>query len=298
MTPSSGGLHGAYLKSDIIEQCGRQRLRNALSSGELRVRWPGVVIDAKRELDPWTNAAAALLAVGDWAVLSHTTAAYLQGCTSVDPVKTHALVPYGVAARSRQGLVVHRGGYEACDVVRCEGLRMLRLDRALVDVLCAADPAAALAVTDEALRAAGSAGESFRAIVRERVEIRPDRRGTVRAAKLLELASPRAESPAESWLRLIIFDSGLPLPVVNYSLLGLDGRELFRLDLAWVELRICLEYDGYAAHAGREERDESREQELRRRGWIVIRASRADLSDPSRMLRELRNAFASRGRTW
>jgi hypothetical protein len=112
------------------------------------------------------------------------------------------------------------------------------------------------------------------------------------------LASPRAESAPESWTRMLLIESGFPLSEVNFSLLSSSGRELYRLDLAWPHLRIAVEYDGHASHAGREAEDEAREDDLCKRGWIVVRARSADLVDPTRFLTELRAAFARRGYRW
>ena len=97
---------------------------------------------------------------------------------------------------------------------------------------------------------------------------------------------------------MLIIELGFPLPEVNFVLLSPAGRELYRLDLAWPQLRIALEYDGHAAHAGREEHDAAREDDLRRRGWILVRARAEDLADPFRLRNELRAAFTSRGYTW
>ena len=97
---------------------------------------------------------------------------------------------------------------------------------------------------------------------------------------------------------MLIIERGFPLPEVNFSLRSPAGREVYRLDLAWPGLRIAVEYDGHAVHAGREEEDAAREEDLRRRGWIVVRARAADLADPTRLLAELRAAFAQRGYTW
>jgi very-short-patch-repair endonuclease len=97
---------------------------------------------------------------------------------------------------------------------------------------------------------------------------------------------------------MLLIESGFPLPEVNFPLLTPDGRELYRLDLAWPQLRIALEYDGHAVHAGHEEHDEARDADLRARGWIVVHARAADLVDPSRLRTELRAAFARRGYNW
>ena len=97
---------------------------------------------------------------------------------------------------------------------------------------------------------------------------------------------------------MVLIERGFPLPEVNFSLRSPGGREVYRLDLAWPVLRIALGYDGHAAHADHEEQDAAREDDLRRRGWIVVRARADDLADPTRMLSELRAAFATRGYTW
>lgn len=78
-------------------------------------------------------------------------------------------------------------------------------------------------------------------------------------------------------------------------MLDLAGVERYRLDFAWPELRIAIEYDGYEAHEGRRERDAARDADLRRRGWIVIRATIDDLHDPSGLLAEIDRAFRRRG---
>lgn len=292
------GLHGAYLRSALIEAFGRHQLSNALRSGTVRPLWTGVVVESPRVLDMRTRAAAALLTIGPQAVLCGPTAAALHGCTALTSADVHVLVPYKSKPRSRDGLVVHHSCFYAEQVVEVDRLRVLSLPHVIADLLCDAPPADALAVADESLRKMTPESDAFRAAVDQRLRARPDPRGTVRAAGLWDLASPRAESPPESWLRMLLIDSGFPLPEVNFSLTSPAGRELYRLDLAWPSLRVALEYDGHAAHAGREDADAAREDDLRRRGWIVVRARAADLADPSRLLAELRAAFADRDYTW
>lgn len=292
------GLHGAHLRSELRESLGRRRVASLLSTGEVRGLWRGVVVESRRLLDPWTRAAAAQLSSGPPAVIAGVTAARLHGCRSVESAMTHIVMPYGHGVRCRGGLKVHHGGFFADDVVELDGVRVLALERVLADLLCAGAARDALALADEVLRHAGEDHEAFRKRVAATIEKRQDPRGTVRGPMLLDLASPRAESPAESWLRLQIVERGFPIPDVNWSLAGFDGREPYRLDLAWPDLRIALEYDGYGAHAGREAEDEARDDDLRRRGWVVIHVTRDDLVDLRRVDAELRAAFAKRGYTW
>ena len=292
------GLHGAYLRTVLVRAFGRHQLSNALRTGTVRPLWPGVVVETPRLLDLRTRAAAALLTVGPEAVLCGPTAVLLHGCTALEPADVHVLVPYQRQPRQKAGLVVHHSCFFVDQVLVVDGLRVLSLPQVVADLLCVARPSDALAVADETLRMAGSDCDKFRFAVADRLRARPDPRGTVRGAGFLDLASPHAESAPESWVRMLLIELGFPLPEVNFVLLSPAGRVLYRLDLAWPRLRIALEYDGHAVHADREDEDAAREDDLRRRGWIVVRARAADLTDPTRITAELRAAFAARGYTW
>jgi hypothetical protein len=298
VSSSGDGLHGAHRRADLIRLRGRRHVDNALRAGLLRPLWSGVVVDGHRVHDVRTRAAAALLTTGADAVICGATAALLHGCTALTCADVHILVPYQRSPRKRPGLVVHHSCFFSGQIIEIDGLRTLTLEQTVADLLATARPADALAVGDEALRRAGAHCDEFRCAVSRRLRSRPDPRGTVRGAALWDLASPRAESAPESWVRMLIIELGFPLPEVNFVLLSPADRELYRLDLAWPLLRIALEYDGHAAHAGREEHDAAREDDLRRRGWIVVRARAEDLADPTRLRNELRAAFASRGYTW
>jgi hypothetical protein len=115
---------------------------------------------------------------------------------------------------------------------------------------------------------------------------------------LLAVATGLAESPAESWLRLIVVESGFPWPESNWPLYSPWGDLVFRLDLAWPQLRIALEYQGYAVHTGRELQDSARIRDLEGRGWIVVTAQAADLRDHHELCIRLREAFDRRGHAW
>jgi hypothetical protein len=296
------GLHGAHRRTDLVKLLGRRRLGAALRSGEVVPLWTGTVVEAGRLLDPLTRSAAAQLTAGPRAALCGVTAAQLYGCGSVASPRTHVLVPYGREVENRGGLVVHHGRGIADDIQTIDGLRVLALDRVIADLLCVLPcrgrPQDALAVLDQALRRAGDAHETFRKTVADRLGRRPDIRGTVLARGLLDLGSSRAESPAESWLRLKLIENGVPLPEVNWVIATPEGREIFRLDLAWPSMRVCIEYDGWETHAGRKVADEARAAELRKHGWIVIRVDVDALRSVQGLVAELRAAFAKRGYTW
>ncbi len=240
---------------------------------------------------------AAWLASGSGAVIAGPTAAFLHGCGAASPTPVHVMVPYEVRKRRRTGIVVHNGMALVADQVLVHGMPVLNLERAVTDVLCTCRPPHALAVLDEALAALDSAAarEALRARIRNRLRERPDPRGTRIGARLVDLATGRAESPAESWLLWRIVDLGFPVPEVNYCVCTIDGVPIYRLDLSWPGLRIALEYNGYSAHAGRVEQDEARTADLERRGWIVIPVTSEDLGNMWRVMTELHEAFLARG---
>lgn len=235
-------------------------------------------------------------AAGPDAVLSGQTSAHLHGCTAAPPTPIHLTTPYGHWLRTRTGIVVHNGPLPDADRDTILGIPVLGLERTVADLLCTwRRPAEALAALDEALAMIEPVRrEVFRARIEARLASRRDPRGTRRGARLLGLATGRAESPGESRLLWQIVDSGYPPPEVNWSLTGPDGREVYRLDLAWPELRIVVEYNGHAVHSVRTVEDEARTLDLRRRGWIVVVVWAEDLRTPTRFHTELDDAFRRR----
>ncbi|WP_223843056.1 DUF559 domain-containing protein [Amycolatopsis methanolica] len=288
--------HGAARRSDLIDALGERTLRGALRDKVLIHLWRGVIIDARRALDPLTRAAAAVLAGGPEAVLSHHTAAWLHGCTAARSNQIHVTVPYSVWVRSKTGLVVHHDRFDRGDVVELQGLPVFALEPVLADLLCTEDRWKALACLDQALNEQSPHEVAdFRKEVDRRLVERDDRRGIRNAEALIVLGTTGAESPQESRLRLTIIDAGFPIPTTQHPITTLQGELIYRLDLAWAELRIGVEYDGYEAHEGRELHDATRDDRLSSRGWRIIRVRKDDLVDPSRFLAELREAFRERG---
>ncbi|HXV94625.1 MAG TPA: hypothetical protein VD813_15075 [Pseudonocardia sp.] len=288
-------LHGALLRTDAVSALGEQRVRTAIRIGEWLRPWSGVLVDPRRADEALTLVAAAVLHVGAHAVVSGPTAARLHGITAVEALPVHLTVPYGHPRRGEPGLTLHNARFLDHDRAVAFGLPVLSLERTVADLLCTSRPPEALAVVDQALALApAEQRENLRARIRERLADRPDRRGTRLGAVLLDLASDRAESPPESWLRYWVLDQGFPIPEVNWSIVE-GGREVFRLDLAWPALRIALEYDGRASHSGREAADEARDEDLRARGWIVIHVRADDLRDMVRIERKLAEALSARG---
>ena len=282
------GRHGAMTYRHARAQLGDGRLRTAVEAGRLIGFGRGVLLDADRVLDLRTRCAGALLWTGGTGVVVGPTAAALHGCTAVGGFPVHVRVPYVHRFRSRQGVVVHQGDVAERDVVMMDGLRVLPLDLAVAEVLCSSPRRAALACADQALReirASDRAG--FVAQVAERLAARADRRGTKRAAALLDLATGQPETAMQSAFVLVLADCGLTGAVCQHEIRDRSGRLRARLDFAWPEWRVALECD-------ETEEGVTPNEYLRARGWIVLRGDIHDLSDPTDLVTRLRTAIESR----
>ena len=125
------------------------------------------------------------------------------------------------------------------------------------------------------------------------------RRGIVAVRELLPLADERAESPMESEARLAMIDGGLPIPELQYEIIDGNG-EVRRVDFAWPDERVAVEYEGLDWHSGAEamRRDRTRQTALMDVGWIVIAIVFEDVryrawDFVARIDRQLRRAHAA-----
>ena len=120
--------------------------------------------------------------------------------------------------------------------------------------------------------------------------------GSARARDVAALADGLAESPQETRVRLLIGRSGLPAPIAQYRVFDRDGF-VARVDFAWPERRLALEYDGlWHGGAGQFIRDRERLNRLREAGWQVVFVTAADLRDPDRLLVRIATALSTSAR--
>ncbi len=96
--------------------------------------------------------------------------------------------------------------------------------------------------------------------------------GVRQARAIVELATPLAESPLESLVRLALHDDGLPAPELQRIVAG------YRVDMLWPDARLILEIDGLGKYGGpARSAEKRREQHLRRHGYRVERVTWDDL---------------------
>jgi very-short-patch-repair endonuclease len=145
----------------------------------------------------------------------------------------------------------------------------------------------AVARLDALGNAAAFAAES----VEELAHTHRGARGIRHLRMALALYDPGAQSPQETWLRLLIMGAGFPKPQTQIPVRA--GRRTYYLDMGWPEFRIAVEYDGDHHRTDRSQfnRDIVRLEELVALGWIIIRI--AARTPREEVVARLRRALAT-----
>ena len=68
--------------------------------------------------------------------------------------------------------------------------------------------------------------------------------GIPRLRAALDLHDRGAESPRETWLRLLLIRAGYPRPRTQIPVFDDYGRPRYYLDMGWEDVRVAVEYDG------------------------------------------------------
>ena len=91
------------------------------------------------------------------------------------------------------------------------------------------------------------------------------------------------KSPQESIVRIdVLMKHGLPEPKINY-VVNLENGHTARLDMAYPQWKIAIEYDG-KQHEESWEEDNLRRNKLAELGWAIIVVTRADVATPEAQL--------------
>jgi hypothetical protein len=103
-------------------------------------------------------------------------------------------------------------------------------------------------------------------------------RGLRRLSLVLGLVDAGAQSPKETWLRLLLINEGFPPPQTQIPVLGPDGYPRYFLDMGWSEVMVAVEYDGEQHRLDRDtyRLDLIRSEYLARVGWRRVRVIAGD----------------------
>jgi hypothetical protein len=116
--------------------------------------------------------------------------------------------------------------------------------------------------------------------------------GVRRIGPVIAAMEPLSGSPMETVLRLAVVAAGLPRPEAQVEVYAADGTFLGRVDLAYRERRVALEYEGdHHRDVATFRRDIRRYNAMQEAGWIVIRVTAGDIHRPEAFLRQLRAAL-------
>jgi very-short-patch-repair endonuclease len=271
---SAAGISPKQLRGRDVVRLSRDTYLPRALSRDLRIRATAVLLNAPAR-----------------AVISHRTAAELWGIEiplQQPDNRIHLTVATGSAVRGRLDRCVHRVPFDDGDVVQRDGFPVTTPARTWRDLAMVLEPAALLAVTDQLIVERCTTSE-----LRAELDRRPTGRGAARAKAVLPLADARAESPMESVLRWLLHAAGLPAPVLQFTVRAPGGRFLGRADLAWVEEKVLVEFDGDVHRERTVFVDDLRRQNrLVIEGWVILRFSSADvLGRPDEVIAEIRRAL-------
>jgi len=249
-----------------------------------RVYMPkGAALSARMKIE------AVALWAGEGAVISGRAAAHLHGVPWID---ADTLVEVITANRRRcPGVIARQERISDDEVVTIDGMAVTSAARTAFDLGRHLPRNTAVAQLD-ALAGATGVREADALVLQRRY---PGARGIRGARIALDLMDAGAQSPRETWLRLLVIDNGFPRPRTQIRVS--DGSLTAYLDMGWDKPMIGLDYDGdyHLTNRRRYVTDLARDDMLRRERWIDIHVVKEH--SPAYILHRLRRAWAERGLT-
>jgi hypothetical protein len=263
-----------------------------LTKSQLETRYTrvfrDVYIDRDAEITAVVRAEAGWLWTRRRGVAAGFSAAALHGSKWVDDRRPAELIHDN--HHRAAGIQLHRDTVEADEIEMIGGVAVTSPTRTALDLGCWYPKMTAVAGID----ALAGATEIKAADVELLAHRYPGRRGIARARRAVELFDAGAQSPKESWLRVVLIDAGLPRPQTQIPVVDEFGNAVAYLDMGWADMKVAVEYDGEQHRTNRRQYtwDVRRLEMLERLAWIVIRVVAGDR--PAEVVRRVRAALARR----
>jgi hypothetical protein len=248
----------------------------------------GVYIDHDAELTAAVRAKAGWLWTGRRGIVAGFSAAALHGSKWVDGSRVVELIHDN--HHRPAGIQLHRDAVAADEIEIIGGLAVTSPMRTALDLGCWYPTMTAVAGID-----ALAAATEIKAADVELLAVRyAARRGIARARRAAELFDAGAQSPKESWLRVVLIEAGLPRPQTQIPVCDEFGNVFAYLDMGWEDVKVAVEYDGDQHRSDRRQYtwDVRRLERLQRCGWFVLRAVSGDR--PAEVVGRVRSALARR----
>jgi hypothetical protein len=248
-----------------------------------------IYVDARTKVTHPVRCRGATLVLPADAVITGRSAATIRGCELArahDPVAVVA--PLRRRITWRDGIDLRRTELGRDDSEPWYGGRIAAPLRMALDLALNRSLPDAVADLDVVLRAGLVDRDAVAALVAARSD-----RGIVSARRAVELTDARAESRPESKVRVWLELAGLH-PVPQYWIEDTTGR-IVRVDLAFPERKVAVEYDGewrdgqlWALNHDRE-----RLNRVHGIGWDVVFVTQPLLSTPRKLVRTVEAALAA-----
>ncbi|SCF32983.1 hypothetical protein GA0074696_4498 [Micromonospora purpureochromogenes] len=269
--------------------------RGDLRSSAWRRVFHNVYADARLDLSHRgrCRAAASWLFPPGCAIAGRSAVALYGGVSprADDPVEV--LVQPASRFGPLSGLLIHVAPWREGEVRLVDGCAVTTPVRTCWDLASWLDLVNAIALIDS-LRHVGAVDLPE---LEHYLATRRGERGWRRFAQAVSLSDAGAESPPESQLRVRLVEAGLPRPVTQH-VIERAGRFVARVDLAWPELKVAIEYDGLWHHDPDQfHRDRRRLNRMLGDDWIVLHVtSKRMREDFDTFLTEVRTALTTRTR--
>ena len=214
----------------------------ALTPYALRSRsvgiYPDVYLWPDTKMTAIIRAKAAWLWSGRRGVVAGRSAAALHGAKWVEPRKPAELLWSN--RRPPKGIRTSSDTLADDEIEQIGGMRVTTPARTALDIACRYPLVRGVAAIDALARATHLKITDAELLV-DRYR---GRRGIRRARQILDLVDPGAESPQESWLRLVVIAE--PLPAAENTGTGIGGVRgaVAVFDLGWEDLKIAMDYEG------------------------------------------------------
>jgi very-short-patch-repair endonuclease len=273
------------------EQVRAGRLTKAqLRSTAWRRLFPDVYACASLPIDHArrTRAAARLALPG--AVVSGRSAGVIWGVDLAGPDDdVECTLAPECRAGSVRGIRVTRRALPAAEVTRRGGVPVTTVGRTALDLARIQPVDEAVVALDQFLRTGLLTLDQLRASAAALSG--PGCRQIRRAAAL---ADGLAESPQETRVRLLLHRSRLPRPTAQYTVRGPRGQFVARVDFAWPDAKVALEYEGvWHGQSQQVARDRRRLNDLSAAGWTIVFVTAADLRDPIQLVARIAAALTT-----
>lgn len=286
-----------------------RQIRTLVKTGELhRIRHGsyclGDLWESLDELDRHRVRARAVLArAHPSTVLTHVSSAIEQRVPvwGHDLTKVHTTRTDGRAGRKEADRVQHAGAMATYHVKQVNGVPVSLATRCAVEMTTISSVESALITVDGFLHAGRTTLNGMRQFA-HRTRWWPN---SLRTTVVLRLADGRRESAGESRTAYLFYIQGLPSPDPQVVIRDEWGNEVARVDFAWIELGVFLEFDGKIKYERYRKEGETLDAFLMREkareelicqltGWVCIRVTWAQLDKPEFLAMRIRRILESR----